>query len=69
MLEKIAASMTKKKLHPVIHHGIHKGIPFGLGTATGVVGLSAYLLDKITEVSEDVDTIQACIEIIQSILP
>ena len=59
--------MTKKKIHPVIHHGVRTVLPAGLGTFGGfylAVNLAIESLGKITETEK---SFQACIDVIQTI--
>ena len=62
--------MTKKKIHrQLIHHGFHHVLPFGAGTGVSITLLTGYLVDKISELTGNAETIQACIDIIQSVIP
>jgi len=62
--------MAKKKIHQhIIHHGVHHALPFGAGTGIGVFWGIDYLIDKISELTEDTETIQACLEFIESVAP
>ena len=62
--------MAKKKIHQhLIHHGFHHVLPFGAGTGLGITWLTGYLVDKISELTGNAETIQACIDVIQSVFP
>ena len=55
------------KRHPVVHHGIRQGLPFGGGI--GVFIIYDLVFETATTLTKDASTIQECIKIMQSLLP
>lgn len=59
--------MAKKKMHPVVQHGIRIGIPAGLGTFGGfyiALDVATEALGKITETEK---SFEACMKVIETI--
>jgi len=59
--------MAKKKIHPVVHHGIRTVLPAGIGTIGGfyiALDMTTEALGKITETEE---SFEACMKVIETI--
>ncbi len=54
------------KRHPIVHHGLHHGLPFGGGL--GVYIIYDSIVNAASALTKDASTIKECIEIMQSLL-
>jgi len=66
--------MAKRKIHPVVRHGLHIGIPAGLGTFGGyylALDKAVQVLGQIAPTDPEGNTVeqsfQACMAIIEKI--
>ena len=61
--------MGKKLIHHVKHSLKHHVPAFGGGFGIGVFWIVDSIEESISEITNDSETIQSCIEIFQSVLP